>query len=115
MSITIYHNPRCSKSRETLAIIRDAGIEPQIVEYLKTPFTRPQLTRLLADLAMKPREAMRTGDDLYKSLNLGDASLTDEQLIDAMVREPALVNRPIVVSARGTRLCRPPELVRELI
>ncbi len=77
MSVTIYHNPRCSKSRETLSIIRDAGIEPQVVEYLKTPFTRPQLTQLLADLAMSPRDAMRTGDDLYKSLGLGDAALSD--------------------------------------
>ncbi len=115
MSLTIYHNPQCSKSRETLALIRATGVEPTVVEYLKTPYTHDQLSGLLQDLAMSARALIRTGGAVYKTMGLDDLSLDDEQLIDAMVREPALVNRPIVVSPLGTRLCRPPELVREIL
>jgi len=115
MGITIYHNPGCSTSRQTLAIIREAGVEPDIVEYLKTPPTRYELKRMLAAMGQTARDVMRRKEALYGELGLDDPALSEDQLIDAMVDNPRLIERPIVVTERGTRLCRPAERVREIL
>ena len=112
--VTIFHNPACSKSRAALAAIRAAGREPRVVEYLKTPPSRAEVQALLAAAGLAPRQAMRTKDELYKSLGLGDAALSDDQLLDAIARHPALLERPFVVTPRGTRLCRPAERLDEI-
>lgn len=114
-SITIYHNPACSTSRATLKLIRDAGIEPDIIEYLKSPPTRAQLSDMLARAGLSPRQAMRSKEALYRELKLDDPELSDDALLDAMIAHPILIERPLVVSAKGVRLCRPSELVRELL
>ena len=113
--ITIFHNPSCGTSRNVLALIRAAGIEPTVVEYLKTPYTREQLTGLLQAMDLRPREVLRTKGDLYTELGLADPALTDAQLLDAQLAHPVLVERPIVVSPKGTRLCRPKERVLDLL
>lgn len=113
--IKIFHNPRCSKSRETLSLIRDAGFEPTIVEYLKTPPQAEELAELIAKMNISPRALMRTKEAVYKELKLDDESLTDEALIAAMVENPILIERPIVVTERGARLGRPPVQVREIL
>lgn len=113
--IVIYHNPRCSKSRATLKLLQERGVEPQIVEYLKTPPSAPRLKELLAMLEMAPRELMRKGEAPYKELGLGDASLDDDALVSAMVNNPILIERPIVVTDGKARLGRPPEQVLELL
>lgn len=113
--VTIYHNPACGTSRNTLALIRNAGVEPQIVEYLKTPLDRAMLTDLLARAGMRPRELLREKGTPYAGLELGAAHWTDEQLIDQMLAHPVLMNRPIVVTPRGVRLCRPAEIVFEIL
>ena len=100
--VTIFHNPSCGTSRNVLALIREAGIEPVVVEYLKTPYTREQLGDLLQAMGLRPRDALRTKGDLYIELGLTDASLSDAQLLDAMVANPVLVERPIVISPKGT-------------
>lgn len=118
MSVTIYHNPRCSKSRETLEIIRGAanGAPLHIISYLETPPDAAAIDSLLSLLAIKdPREIMRKNDPLYKNLNLGDPSLGREALIAAIAAHPALLERPIVVTGKGAKLCRPPELVRQIL
>lgn len=115
MGITIYHNPGCSTSRQTLAIIREAGVEPDIVEYLKTPPTRDELKRMLAAMGQTARDVMRRKEALYGELGLDDPALSEDQLIDAMVDNPRLIERPIVVTERGTRLCRPAARVREIL
>lgn len=115
MTITIYHNPSCGTSRNTLAMIRQSGEEPEIIEYLKTPPTRERLVELITAMGIRPRELLRTTGSPYAELGLDDPALTDEQLIDAMVQNPALINRPIVVTPSGTRLCRPSELVLDLL
>jgi len=115
MGITIYHNPGCSTSRQTLAIIREAGVEPDIVEYLKTPPTRDELKRMLAAMGQTARDVIRRKEALYGELGLDDPALSEDQLIDAMVDNPRLIERPIVVTERGTRLCRPAERVREIL
>jgi arsenate reductase (glutaredoxin) len=114
-SITIYHNPDCGTSRNTLALIRNSGVEPVIVEYLVTPPGRTKLVELIAALGVRVREVLRTKGTPYDELKLGDTSLGDEQLIDAMVAHPILMNRPIVVSPLGTRLCRPSEAVLDIL
>ena len=114
-SLTIFHNPSCGTSRNVLALIRDAGIEPTVIEYLKTPYTREQLAGLLQAMGLRPRELLRTKGDLYGDLGLADPALSDAQLLDAMVQHPVLVERPIVVSPKGTRLCRPKERVLDLL
>jgi len=114
-SITVFHNPSCGTSRNVLALIREAGVEPQVIDYLKTPYTREQLAGLLQAMGLRPREVLRTKGDLYTELGLADPGLSDTQLLDAMVENPVLVERPIVVSPKGTRLCRPKERVLELI
>jgi arsenate reductase len=115
MSITIYHNPDCGTSRNTLAMIRNAGIEPEIVEYLKTPPDRETLKALIAKAGLTVRAALREKGTPYADLGLGDISLSDEQLLDAMQAHPILINRPFVVSPHGVRLCRPSELVLDIV
>lgn len=113
--VTIYHNPRCSNSRGALAILREHGIEPRIVEYLKTPPTRAVLCALMAAAGLSPRALIRSKEALFAELGLEAPGVTDDALIEAMLAHPVLINRPIVVTPRGTRLCRPPELVREIL
>jgi arsenate reductase len=115
MQTTIYHNPKCGTSRNTLAMIRHAGIEPVVIEYLQTPPTRVQLVQLIADMGISVRAAMRSKEAIYSELNLDDLSLSEDALIDAMMAQPILINRPIVVNELGTKLCRPSELVLELL
>lgn len=113
--VTIYHNPACGTSRNTLAMIRASGVEPEVIEYLKTPPNREKLTELIAQMGVPPRELLREKGTPYDALGLGDLNLSDEALIDAMLQNPILINRPIVVTAKGTKLCRPSELVFELL
>ena len=113
MAVTIYHNPKCSNSRDALEIIRRAGIEPTIVEYLDAPLTAADIAALLAAMKAKPRDIMRAKESIFAELHLDGAS--DAQLIEAIAANPILLNRPIVVTDKGARLCRPPELVRDLL
>jgi len=115
MTVTIYHNPDCGTSRNTLAMIRWAGLEPQVIEYLKKPPTRERLIELLAQMGLTPRELLRRKGTPYDQLGLGNEQLSDNKLIDAMIANPLLINRPIVAGPRGVRLCRPSELVLELL
>ena len=115
MSSKIYHNPNCGTSRNTLAIMRASGEEPEVIEYMKMPLSREQLVALLAALAVPARELMRAKGDLYDELGLADLTLSNDALIDAMSEHPILMNRPVVVTERGTRLCRPSELVLDLL
>lgn len=115
MSVTIYHNSRCSKSRQTLALLEEKGIEPEIVEYLKTAPDVATIQNLLAMLNLAPRELMRKGEAVYKENNLADDSLNDEQLIKAMVENPILIERPIVVSNGKAAIGRPPESVLDIL
>jgi arsenate reductase (glutaredoxin) len=115
MSITIYHNPRCSNSRNALALLREAGKEPVVVDYLANPPSREQLRDMVAKAGLSVRDAMRSKEAVYGELGLADPALSDEALLDAMVAHPVLINRPFVVTPKGVRLCRPPELVKELL
>ncbi|WP_323844898.1 arsenate reductase (glutaredoxin) [Microbulbifer magnicolonia] len=112
---TIYHNPRCSKSRQTLQLLQDNGIEPEVVLYLETPPGKDTLAELLKKLGIGARELLRTGEDVYKDLQLKDQGLSEEQLLDAMARHPILIQRPIVVKGNQAVLGRPPENVLELL
>ena len=112
-SSVIYHNPRCSTSRKTLQLLRDNGIEPTVVEYLKTPPTRGQLADMINDAGIDVRAAIRTKEAPYAELGLADA--TDDELLDAMAAHPILIERPFVVTPKGTRLARPLEAVREIL
>ena len=113
--VTIYHNPRCGTSRNVLAMIRNAGIEPHVVEYLKTPPSRPLLESLIARARMTPRALLREKGTPFADLGLDDDSLSDSALIDAMMTHPILINRPLVVSPLGVKLCRPSEAVLDII
>lgn len=115
MSVTIYHNPDCGTSRNALAMIRNAGIEPHVVEYLKTPPTRDVLLHLIERAGLTPRGLLREKGTPFAELGLGDPSLTDERLVDAMMAHPILINRPLVVTPLGVRLCRPSEAVLDLL
>ncbi|PLU26599.1 arsenate reductase (glutaredoxin), partial [Sinorhizobium medicae] len=115
IDIVIYHNPDCGTSRNTLAMIRNAGIEPHVVEYLKTPPSRPLLEQLLVRMGISVRDLVREKGTPYQELGLGDPALTDGQLLDAMMQHPILINRPIVVSPLGVKLCRPSEAVLEIL
>ena len=112
-AVTIYHNPACGTSRNTLAMIRAAGIEPQVIEYLKTPPTRATLVDLAARAGLSPRELLRAKEPLATELGLAEAD--DDAILDAMAAHPILINRPIVVSPRGVKLCRPSEQVLDLL
>ena len=114
-SITIYHNPQCGTSRNTLALIRNSGAEPEVIEYLKTPPTRDKLLELIAQMAVPVRDVLRRKEKLYDALGLDDPALGDDALIDAMLAHPVLINRPIVVTPLGTRLCRPSEAVLDIL
>lgn len=114
-TVTIYHNPKCGTSRNTLALIRNAGIEPQVIHYLETPPTREELVQLIAACGLSVREVLRSKGDLYDELKLDDAKWTDDELLDFMVAHPILLNRPLVVTATGTRLCRPSERVLDIL
>ena len=115
MDVTIYHNPQCSNSRNALAAIRAAGLEPRVVAYLEAPPAREELVRMLAAAGLRPCEVMRTKESLYNELGLDAADASDEALIDAMLAHPVLMNRPFVVTPKGVRLCRPPETVHEIL
>lgn len=110
----IYHNPDCGTSRNTLALIRNAGIEPTVIEYLRNPPAREQLSKMIADAGLTVRQALREKGTSFEELRLDNPPLTDDQL-DAMLAHPILINRPFVITARGTRLCRPSELVLEIL
>ena len=115
MTVTIYHNPKCGTSRNTLAMIRQSGEEPVVIEYLKDPPSRDQLLALLAAMQMPARALLRQKGTPYAELGLDDPSLSEEQLIDAMLAHPILINRPIVETPKGVRLCRPSERVLEIL
>lgn len=113
--VKIYHNPACGTSRNTLALIRHAGVEPIVIEYLQTPPSKDELIQLIKDSNLTVREAIRKNVDPYKDLDLEQDHWTDEQLIDFMVQYPILINRPFVVTPKGTRLCRPSEIVLDIL
>lgn len=114
-SITIYHNPRCGTSRNTLALIRNSGAEPEVIEYLLTPPAREKLVALIAQMAIPVRDLLRAKETLYGELQLDNPALGDDALIDAMLAHPVLMNRPIVATPLGTRLCRPSEAVLDIL
>jgi arsenate reductase len=113
--ITIYHNPDCGTSRNTLALIRDAGVEPQVIEYLKTPPDRATLEALLSMMKIRPRELLREKGTPYAELRLGDGHWSDSELIDQMLAHPILINRPIVITPLGAKLCRPSQTVLDIL
>lgn len=113
--IVIYHNPACGTSRNVLAMIRNSGVEPHVVEYLKTPLARALLVELIKRAATKPRDLLREKGTPFAELGLQDASLSDEALIDAMIEHPILINRPLVVTPLGVKLCRPSEAVLDIL
>lgn len=115
MSVTIYHNPKCGTSRNTLALIRNTGTEPEVIEYLQTPPSKQVLQDLIAAMQVPVREVMRQKESLYSELQLDDAKWSDEDLIDQMLAHPILINRPIVVTSMGVKLCRPSELVLDIL
>ncbi len=115
MSITIYHNPACGTSRNTLALIRNSGEEPEVIEYLKTPPSKATLQTLIAAIGISPRALLREKGTPYDELGLADPKWTDDQLVDFMLQHPILINRPVVVTPLGTRLCRPSEEVLDIL
>ena len=115
MTVTIYHNPECGTSRNTLAMIRQSGEEPEVIEYLKTPPSREKLVELIAAMSVTPRDLLREKGTPYAALGLGDPKWTDDELIDFMLAHPILINRPIVVTPLGTVLARPSEAVLDIL
>ena len=115
MQVTIYHNPNCGTSRNALAAIRAAGYEPRIVEYLKTPPTREELKNLIARMNLAVRDVVRKKEPLFRELRLDERDVGEAELLDAMIENPILINRPIVVAQKAARLCRPSALVKELL
>lgn len=115
MTVTILHNPACGTSRNTLGLIRNSGVEPQVIEYLRTPPSRAELVDLIGRMGIPVRNLLRQKGTPYAELGLGNPSLTDDQLLDAMMTHPILINRPIVVTEKGVRLCRPSESVLDLL
>lgn len=113
--VKIFHHPKCGTSRNTLALIRNSGVEPEVVLYLETPPSKEQLKKLIADMGIPVRDVLRQKGTPYEELDLGSAKWSDEELLDFMMVHPILINRPIVVTARGTRLCRPSEVVLEIL
>ena len=115
MTVTIYHNPACGTSRNVLQMIRDSGVEPKIIEYLKTPPDRGALLALLKKMKKKPRDILRRRGTPYDELDLGNPSRSDEEIVNAILAHPILIERPIVVTPNGAKICRPPETVKELL
>lgn len=115
IDVIVYHNPACGTSRNTIAMIREAGIEPHVVEYLKSPPSRALLVELIDRSGMRPRDLLRENGTPFAELGLGDEGLADDALIDAMMAHPILINRPLVVSPKGVKLCRPSEAVLDLL
>ena len=115
MMVTIYHNPACGTSRNTLAMIRQSGEEPVVIEYLKTPPSRAELVKLVAAMGLNIRDILRQKGTPYDELGLGNPDLTDDQLLDQIMQHPILINRPIVVTDKGVRLCRPSEAVLDIL
>lgn len=115
MTITIYHNPACGTSRNTLAMIRQSGEEPEVIEYLKTPPSRAKLVELIAAMGISPRDLLRRKGTPYDELGLDDEKWSDDELVDFMIAHPILINRPIVVTEKGVRLCRPSEAVLDIL
>ncbi len=115
VAVTVWHNPKCGTSRNTLALIRHVGIEPTVIEYLKTPPTKAQLAEAIAAAGLTVREAIRAKETIHAELGLDDASLSDDALLDAMIAHPVLINRPFVFAPAGVRLCRPSEVVLDLL
>ncbi len=115
MTVSIYHNPRCSKSRQTLALLEENGVTPTVIPYLETPPTAADLKKLLGALNMTARDLMRKKETVYKDLNLSDSSLTESELLDAMINNPILIERPIVVNGAKAAIGRPPEAVLEIL
>jgi len=115
MQVKIYHNPRCSKSRQTLQLLQEHGVEPEVVEYLKTPPDKETLKNILSQLQLSPRDLMRHKENEYTENHLDDPSLSDDELIEAMLKHPKLIERPIVVTDKGTAIGRPPENVLEVV
>jgi arsenate reductase len=115
MKVTIYHNPACGTSRNTLALIRNAGVEPQVIEYLQTPPERETLRRMIRDAGLTVRGALREKGTPYAELDLAEEGLSDEALLDAMMAHPILINRPFVMTPEGVRLCRPSEIVLDIL
>jgi arsenate reductase len=113
--ITIYHNPACGTSRNTLAFIRNSGVEPLVILYLETPPTRDELQKLIADMGISVRELLRKNTEPYEQLGLAEDKFSDDELLDAMLAHPVLINRPVVVTPLGTKLCRPSEGVLEIL
>ena len=113
--VTIYHNPKCGTSRNTLAMIRAVGIEPTIIEYLKTPPTREELVALIQDMGISVRELLRAKENIYSELDLDSAKWSDDELIDQIMAHPILMNRPVVITELGTKLCRPSEVVLSIL
>ncbi|MCM2293000.1 arsenate reductase (glutaredoxin) [Allorhizobium sp. BGMRC 0089] len=115
MMATIFHNPDCGTSRNTLALIRHAGIEPDVIEYLKNPPSKDRLIAMIAEAGLMPRQALRHKGTPYDALGLDNPALTDDEIIDAMLQHPILINRPFVITPLGTRLCRPSEIVLDIL
>jgi len=115
MDITIYHNTRCGTSRTTLALIRNTGVEPNVIEYLHNPPTREELAAIIDKAGISVRDAVRQKETLFKELGLDDPAVTDSRLLDAMIEYPILINRPFVITSKGVRLCRPSEQVLEIL
>ena len=113
--VKIYHNPKCGTSRNTLALIRNSGVEPEVVLYLETPPSKEQLKKLIADMGIPVRDVLRQKGTPYEELDLGAAKWSDEELLDFMIAHPILINRPIVVTPLGTKLCRPSEVVLDIL
>lgn len=113
--VTIYHNPKCGTSRNTLAMIRAVGIEPTVIEYLKTPPTREELVALIQDMGISVRELLRAKENIYSELDLDNAKWSDDELIDQIMAHPILMNRPVVITELGTKLCRPSEVVLSIL
>jgi len=113
--VKIFHNPKCGTSRNTLALIRNSGVEPEVVLYLETPPSKEQLKKLIADMGIPVRDVLRQKGTPYEELDLGDAKWSDEELLDFMIAHPILINRPIVVTPLGTKLCRPSEVVLDIL
>ena len=113
--VKIFHNPKCGTSRNTLALIRNSGVEPEVVLYLETPPSKEQLKKLIADMGMPVRDVLRQKGTPYEELDLGNAKWSDEELLDFMMAHPILINRPIVVTSMGTKLCRPSEVVLDIL